>query len=72
MDLIIDKRYYNSISTSYGSFVDDEGNTYPFEYRETRKKGNRVKSLIKWKKIIPKDKIDVEELIMDVFSNMEE
>lgn len=72
MDLIVDKRYFNSVSTSYGSFIDDVGNNYPFEYRETRKKGNRVKHNIRWQKNIPENKIEVEELIMDVFLGEED
>jgi hypothetical protein len=67
MEIIIDKKDYSVVKTSYGYFVDDEGINYLFSVDINETDGEQKWIEISWDDDIPKNIDDVVSNILDKF-----
>ena len=67
MEIIIYKKDYSVVKTSYGYFVDDEGINYPFSVDINETDGEQKWIEISWDDDIPKNIDDVVSNILDKF-----
>jgi hypothetical protein len=67
MEIIIDKKNYVVVKTSYGYFVDDEGIDYPFSVDINETAGEQKWIEISWDDEKPKNPDDVESGLLEMF-----
>ena len=67
MEIIIDKKDYSVVKTSYGYFVDDEGINYPFSVDINETDGEQKWIEISWDDDTPKNVDDVESGLLEMF-----
>lgn len=72
MGIIIDKKDYVIVKTSYGHFVDDEGIDYPFSVETNETNGNQKWIEISWDDERPINTEEVENDLLEMFCIDEE
>lgn len=68
MGIIIDKKNYSILKTSYGYYVDDRGDNYPFSVEVNETDGEQKWIEIFWDDDKPGNIDDVESSLLEMFS----